>query len=308
MTQYKFRMIKLLIFSIVGTTLLILSAIFLRTVALSPARASGQEHQKITKNTILYKDNTLETAIMELPGGYYLTPLSTNGEITRVTYNGVTGFVRSDSLTTGTTSGELHERADIQTKADAGTYLRESANTESKKIGLISPSTPLEYLGRLIGETPSDGTTNVWYYVNFNISSTATVRGYVYGERVNIKVTTLPDSQSETSLSTPTSTTTTETKTEPTELPLPKTALSSGLKLFLVILFVILAVIIFTLLLISPKGRTQKKLEPQPRQAEYSSELVSSKRNTHHTPVVKKFSRVNEHNLSRFFNLDDRDD
>lgn len=255
--------IKLLFFSIVGIILITFFAVGLRRIAVfSPARAESKNYLLVQSPTPLYADNLLSSELITLPTGYYAEILSTSPSIARVKYNGITGFVGlgESVISTTTPSGELFQTAEIKSRDDAGTHLRKSPTTDSEKVALIPPGSTLEFVGEIKSMTPPDGTTNSWFYVHFNASATTTYTGYIYSERVEIisgKIDRVPNLATP-EVSTPTSTTPENLDATKTDDLQVHTNISSGLKIFLIILFISLGLIIFALLLISPKGKNAK--------------------------------------------------
>lgn len=270
-TPFLSRFLKIFMVALIGIVLIVCASIGLRKICCVKqiSQASAPAYLLILSPTDLYLTNTLENKIITLPEGYYAEIISSSNSIVRVSYNGITGFISNDEkiekLTTKPTLS-LYESAEIVTRSDAGTHLREQASTLSNKIALVPQNTPLTYLGEINTETPTDGTTPTWFYVHYNSGATTTHTGYIYSERVIVlsgkeKRTATP------SLSTtPITQDNTDTKESTNQPLLAKTTISSGLKIFLVILFSSLGVIIFALLLISPKGekKHRKKKESPP--------------------------------------------
>lgn len=221
---------------------------------ITPARAEEEIYLQLTEDSPLYFSNRLTDEILILPKGYYVKVLSTSNNLSRVEYNSIVGYI-DNAKTLAVPSkpnGYLYKTANLYTRSDAGTHLRQKATTSSNKTCLIPAGSTLTYLGEIKGTIPDDGTSDIWYYVLFDYGDTTTYIGYVYSERTII-----------TNLSTAPSIETLETSSisQPTveNNPVPESApLSSGLKIFLVILFSTLAVIIFALLLISPKQKKPK--------------------------------------------------
>lgn len=250
------QLIKLLILFTAGIALLIFSGLALKKVCLPKTKASAREYVQFLSDTSLYSDSNLTKPLFTLPTGYYAEVLSKTDKIARITYNSTNGFIELTDkieITTNVPTRTFFMTADIETEPDAGTHLRLEPNTTSHKVALIPPSSKLEFIGKIEGTTPTDGTSNLWYYVHFNSGETTTHTGYVYSERVQINsgMETRTPQIFTTETSAPASTP--ELNQHPTQSELPPTQISSGLKIFLIILFVTLGVIIFALLLISPK-------------------------------------------------------
>lgn len=268
----------------------------------TPARAEEEIYLQLTEDSPLYFNNRLTDEILTLPKGYYVKVLSTSNNLSRVEYNSIVGYI-DNSKTLAVPSkpnGNLYKTANLYTRSDAGTHLRQKATTSSNKTCLIPAGSTLTYLGEIKGTIPDDGTSDIWYYVLFDYGDTTTYIGYVYSERTII-----------TNLSTAPPLETLETSSisqPPIENdPIPEaTPLSSGLKIFLVILFATLAVIIFALLLISPKqkkpkhssGKIKTSEIPAYKQPEFASFVDFNEPRSENSP--KPINRVpqksNNHN------------
>lgn len=290
MKNFSQSIIKLFIFSLIGIILLIFSAVALRAVALLPAKAEETTYIHLPASTPLYRNNDLSHEIITLPAGYYAKVLSSNNNLYRVEYNGVRGFIECDGdflVTTPPT--EPYQTAELKTKSDAGTYLRSEPSSTSTRLSLIPPETTLLFIGSIASMIPSDGITNLWYYVTYDMSETASINGYVYGERVNVLSGMIEKPETK-----PTSTTPQTSDDLPTTIEI-----SSGFKIFLIVLFVVLGVIIFALLLISPRQTAEKPAE-KIQSVEFSKELFSPHTTDHHKKI-RKFVSTNERDHPHFF-------
>ena len=257
--------VKLLLVIAIAILGVVGSAIALRKVCL-PARAEERKYTQVLNPTIIYRNNDLSDAMITAPTGYYLEILSSTGDLYRVRYGEITGFVRfgTEPAITTMLSEPATQTAEIETKSDAGTHLRKAPSVASEKIVVIPAGTKLTYIGEISGDIPSDGTSKMWYFVRFDSGDTTTHSGYVYSERIRILSgkeerpagSNSPNSSTPSPDTLPTTATGNTTETDLTSQK-PKT-ISSGLKIFLVILFSTLAVIIFALLLISPKGKSER--------------------------------------------------
>ena len=291
MKNFSNSLIKLFIFSLIGILLLIFSAVALRAVVFLPAKAEETTYIHLPTSTPLYRNNDLSHEIITLPAGYYAKVLSSKNNLYRVEYNGVRGFIECDGdflVTTPPT--EPYQTAELKTKSDAGTYLRSEPSSTSTRLSLIPPETTLLFIGSISSMIPSDGITNLWYYVTYDMSETASINGYVYGERVNILSGMIERPETKPTYST----------TLPTETDLSTTIeISSGLKIFLIVLFVVLGVIIFALLLISPRQTAEKPAE-KIKSVEFSKELFSPHTTDHHKKI-RRFVSTNERDHPHFF-------
>lgn len=255
------NVLKLFLLISFGSMLIVGASVMLRRLCASiytPANAEEEIYLQLTIDTPLYSTNRLTDEIFTLPKGYYAKVLSSSGNLSRVEYNGIIGYIDSQNTISSTAkpTGTLFKSANLYTRSDAGTHLRNDATTSSDKICLIPAGSTLTYLGDKKGTIPDDGTSDLWHYVMFDYGDTITYIGYVYSERTIItNLSTAPIIES-TPISIATST---DGEPDTTDYP-TSTPLSSGVKIFLIILFSILAVIIFALLLISPKQKKQKQM------------------------------------------------
>lgn len=220
--------------------------------------AENNRYFLINQDITLHSNSTLSdsSVIMMLPKGYYLDILTTHQEspLAKVSYNGVSGFISTQNVSeVSTIYGSKTQKPEATAKADAGTYLRKSPNTTEPPITLVTGSSPLTFLGYTYGEVPLDGITNIWYLVTFDTGPTTTHYGYIYSERVNLSHPLLPQDPSKVENATTTQTTLPLSPESLAENLTGKINLSSSVKWFLIVLFSVLAVIIFLLLLISPK-------------------------------------------------------
>ena len=304
---------KTFILLVVGIILIVFTAIALRSVCanrFTPANASEYKFIKILSDTPLYKNNDLTHEIIRLPSGYFAKELSRTQNLSRVEYNGTIGYINNLDTTYATIkSGSAYKNATLYTRSDAGTHLRTSPTTTSDKTYLIPAGSTLIYVGEISGDIPTDGTSPLWYYVHFNSGDTTTHTGYIYSERTIItNISSPPEitAPAETTLSTQVNTANTQTDI-PQNLTTP---LSSGLKIFLIILFSVLGIIIFALLLISPKSeKTNKKSGTTPQQNTTSKQIPAYNQpefgnfveftqpsyNTKHTNNSSPPSKVNSH-------------
>ena len=213
----------------------------------------------IESTTPLYQQSDLNESsiIMLLPTGYYADAIQISHEqnLAKVSYNGVVGFIELTCATeVSSITGAKTQKPEATTKTDAGTHLRKTPNTTLAPLSLIPAGSTLSFLGYITGETPTDGLSNIWYLVTYDVGPTTTHYGYIYSERVNLSFpleTKKPEDSTSTNISSA------NTSTDPTssmaETLTGKINLSSTVKWFLIILFSVLAVIIFLLLLVSPK-------------------------------------------------------
>ena len=259
LTSKTISIIKLFFFCFFGVIFIVASSIALKKLCLSCADASDKEYVLFLAPTPLYTTSDCKNELITLPEGYYATLLNKTDNLVRVEYNGVTGFLRLEENTKVTNECENppYQTAEIKTSHDSGTHLRILPTTESTSLVTIPADSTLTYIGEISGIRPSDGTSNKWYYVHFDSGATTTHTGYVYSERIEIisgkEDRPLSNETASTNTSTP------STKNEELSTPLVTTPISAGLKIFLTILFSTLGIIIFALLIISPREKKESR-------------------------------------------------
>lgn len=260
---------KLIVFCLLlifGTLLVVASSLTLRRICLQSnlnrLTTYGYTENNIgylaNEPTTIYKTNQTQTPLITLPTGYMAKIISESNSVAQIEYNGITGFIKIDEkVTKNSLIAEPYQTANIQNKSDAGTYLRTEPNTTSEKIAIIPSNTSLSFVGSITGNTPPDGTSDLWFYCIFEESPTKVHLGYVYSERINVLSGLTDRTITETSVNPSQTTAQLDELTENPETIVP-TKIDGGLKLFLIILFSVLGVVVFSLLLITPKKDKQK--------------------------------------------------
>ena len=222
---------------------------------------------EINENTPLYKTTTDDP--QNLAGIYFILPKTYFVEVLNsqkldsgedgllVRYNGYEGYCKKSALSkTPTQNSQTQSGITLKMYSDAGTYIRQTPEIANNKIRIIPQSTTnIIFIGTINGDTPTDGTTDVWYFVEYNISDTKTVLGYIYSERA-ILSSPLTERLQPITENTPQSTTTpTLSDSENEKLPTTSLNLSASptLKWIIALLFIIPIVIIFTLLIKKPR-------------------------------------------------------
>lgn len=243
---------------------MLLKVVCLKT-NISTVKANATEYVEITQDTPLFLDSTQTTTLITLPKTYYakvLSKPSENSSLIMVKYGTLTGFIDKTVAEPRTEIPPSHKEywSTVGTLSpSSGTYLRSSAKiADNNIINLVNASSKVTVLGLITGETPTDGISNIWYLVNFEEGPTTVSRGYIYSERVTLK-----DEFTE-------QTPITEAITPEEQAGLDSTSLnteqitgninfSSGTKWFIIIMFSVVAVIIFALLLTPTKKSKQKE-------------------------------------------------
>lgn len=282
---------KYFLIFICSTLIIIFSSIFLRRICIENLLNNSlykQAHAKsLTKNNKnhlllledkpLYKTSSLENEIITLPKTYYIEALSnTTNNVVKVSYNGITGFISNTDIVEISPIGNLYQTSEASTSPDAGTYLREAPTTTSKKLTLIPASSKIVYIGYTISETPSDGTSNLWYLIDYEVGPTTTHRGYIYAERVILSSPLI--SQPMPNLEKLQTSTLNESPENKTSENLTGTInLSNGVKWFLIILFGGLAIVVFALLMFAPKREPKTNIKKKPSNEAQSPTKISGR-------------------------------
>lgn len=222
---------------------------------------------EINEYTPLYKTTTDDP--QNLAGIYFILPKTYFVEVLNsqkldsgedgllVRYNGYEGYCKQSALgKTPTQNSQTQSGITLKMYSDAGTYIRQTPEIADNKIRIIPQSTTnIIFIGTINGDTPTDGTTNVWYFVEYNISDTKTVLGYIYSERAILSSPLTERPQPITESTEQSTTTPTLSATEKEKLPTTSLNLSASptLKWIIALLFIIPIVIIFTLLIKKPR-------------------------------------------------------
>ncbi len=168
--------------------LFILLAIFIASPTPAFASSTDPVFYRITaENTILYQiseDETVtETAICNLPATYFVKPVKTLADgFISVTYLGISGAVKSDSLTpvysTPTTPFSLQTFALLKT---ANATVWAEPTTESEYLTSIPyGTTDIVYIGSTTGQKINVSDDGIWYLCKFVESGGGTKIGYVH--------------------------------------------------------------------------------------------------------------------------------
>ena len=203
--------------------MLFCTALFCTSAQLSPnskikiAKAQQQEESQIyakaKDNCILFasqntSDQSLQNILFIVPAGYFVRIVEVVDETTlKVIYIDRIGFVLRDSVKqVSIVPQEPYEAPQqIQTKAGSGTQLRQSATTASESIALIPPSSFVTYIANTKGQKPTDGLSEIWYFVQYFPPSEPTIyyEGYIYSERVASEISHTKNTEDDHAVSLP---------------------------------------------------------------------------------------------------------
>lgn len=225
--------------------------------------------KEILSTTPLYKTTTddpqnLANIYFFLPKTYYVEilnscKLDSGADGFFVRYGETEGYCLSSSLSADfSTITTTQSGITLKMYPDAGTYIRSTPSIADNKIRIIPQSTSgIIYIGSISGDTPTDGTTNTWYYVEYNISDTKTVLGYIYSERGILSAPLTELTRQNQTPTTPEANKTENTATTPTAdtniNPSLNLSVSPALKWVIALLFIIPVIVIFALLIKKPR-------------------------------------------------------
>lgn len=225
--------------------------------------------KEILSTTPLYKTTTddpqnLANIYFLLPKTYYVEilnscKLDSGADGFFVRYGETEGYCLSSSLSADfSTITTTQSGITLKMYPDAGTYIRSTPSIADNKIRIIPQSTSgIIYIGSISGDTPTDGTTNTWYYVEYNISDTKTVLGYIYSERGILSAPLTELTRTNQTPTTPEASKTENTATTPTAdtniNPSLNLSVSPALKWVIALLFIIPVIVIFALLIKKPR-------------------------------------------------------
>lgn len=225
--------------------------------------------KEILSTTPLYKTTTddpqnLANIYFFLPKTYYVEilnscKLDSGADGFFVRYGETEGYCLSSSLSADfSTITTTQSGITLKMYPDAGTYIRSTPSIADNKIRIIPQSTSgIIYIGSISGDTPTDGTTNTWYYVEYNISDTKTVLGYIYSERGILSAPLTELTRPNQTPTTPEASKTENTDTTPTAdtniNPSLNLSVSPALKWVIALLFIIPVIVIFALLIKKPR-------------------------------------------------------
>ncbi len=225
--------------------------------------------KEILSTTPLYKTTTddpqnLANIYFLLPKTYYVEilnscKLDSGADGFFVRYGETEGYCLSSSLSADfSTITTTQSGITLKMYPDAGTYIRSTPSIADNKIRIIPQSTSgIIYIGSISGDTPTDGTTNTWYYVEYNISDTKTVLGYIYSERGILSAPLTELTRTNKTPTTPEASKTENTDTTPTAdtniNPSLNLSVSPALKWVIALLFIIPVIVIFALLIKKPR-------------------------------------------------------
>ena len=154
------------------------------------------KYAKAKDNCFLFKtsdisDSSYRNVIFIIPSSYFVTVLSeVNTMITKVQYKNKIGYVSADSVTkvSFVPVSPTLEGVSFDISEDVGTQIRSSpvADNTSNVLKIIPAGTvDISYTATILGDIPTGGSSNVWYYATYTPISdpTSVYEGYVYSEK-----------------------------------------------------------------------------------------------------------------------------
>lgn len=293
---------------------------------------SAERYLRITTETPLLKtsndlDTSTQNTLFLLPKSYFVrilreTTLKSGEDGYYVRYNTYEGYaVKTAFSTTMSDNTTMQNGIEITLNADAGSYLRATPEIlDTNRTKLIPASTSgLILVGKIYGDTPSDGSSNLWYFVEYSSGPTTTYTGYIYSERCILSKPlvdlVLDSDKSETTASattTPenelndTSSTTTETIQST-----PNANTNPGL-IVIALIFIIPIVVIFIMLVKKPKriyetnelmSEIDEDFNPETTNFTFPKTIPAKIRAKHEQKALKFKTREID-KLSRFVKVD----
>lgn len=241
------------------------------TLASQPSAQSEKRYLRIKTETPLFKttDDTNKSPsniLFMLPSSYFVkvikeVTLESGDKGYYVRYSTYEGYASQSAFYGAMTDITTTQSGiKISLNKDAGSYLRQSPEiTDDNKIVLIEKSTSgIILIAKTYGDTPSDGSTNEWYFVEYSKGPTTTYTGYIYAERCDLEKPlenlvlesdkTTSEEQNGSEILAGTTATTTESETT------KDLALESNKLLWIVcVVFMIPVVLIFIMIVKKPK-------------------------------------------------------
>ena len=233
--------------------------------------ASSGTHKRIIEDTPLLKTtNDIDTShtntLFILPKSYFVkvireVTLDSGASGYYVRYNTYEGYaVGSAFLGAMSDNSTMQSGINITLAGDAGTYLRsEPIISDNNKLKLIPATTNgIILIGKIYGDTPSDGNNNIWYFVEYSSGPTTTYTGYIYSERCSLSsplVDLVLDEDRAPQVEQPPAdnTITSDANITNSENLNASISMSSGLMWIIAIIFIIPTIVIFIMLIKKPR-------------------------------------------------------
>lgn len=167
--------------------LFLIIAIFLSLNFGKPQIVFAQEkYARAINSTNLYKltsDNELGNIICVVEKTYFVQILSETGDLFKVNYNGVSGYVKKNDVKEITSKPSTPYPYNIKLTIGSDCNLRSSPTTKSQVSNILntlrSGETNLEFVGRVYADEAIDFGGTTWYLVNY-----LGEYGYVYNKYV----------------------------------------------------------------------------------------------------------------------------
>lgn len=228
--------------------------------------SSESEFAKVTDGTILFKTSDTDLVLssniyFEIPDGYFVTIITKiTSSVTKVKYGNFTGFVKSEKIkkVSGLPQNPTLKNVTFSIKDSASTQLRILPSTEEHSTTLqILPSGTknIEYIGKVNGEIPPSGRSNIWYFCMYSPDSdpVSVYFGYVYSEKCENLPEIPKNHEFENEL----------ISTQPTNIEDEYIYLNGTVKTILIIIISLPILIIFLLLLFANKQNKSILQKPQ---------------------------------------------
>ncbi len=149
-------------------------------------------YAKVLSGCVLYKTQEMVDDIYNIyflvPETYFVLILDDVGEnCYKVKYDRFVGFVNKSSVEIAlfVPIVKTLDNVTFDIKASSGTQIWKNPSTNSEIFTTLAADTKnLSYIASVVGEVPSGGKSNIWFYVSYtsSINSTNVYEGYVYSE------------------------------------------------------------------------------------------------------------------------------
>ena len=151
----------------------------LAPTSLPEAKAEQIRYASILSGAILYSERDLSSPVTSLPETYFVTVVETLGEVSKVTYLGLSGYISNDFISpVDFTPKNKYAKATLSLTNDGGiinvrAYPDHTADNVTQKL---TDGTTLEYYGVVAGRTLNQIIGDEWFAVKLSGGRL----GYVY--------------------------------------------------------------------------------------------------------------------------------
>ena len=148
---------------------------------------ADSSYARIENTTELFKSNSIDTSLENIlcliEETYFVEIIADYDTLYKVSYNGVTGFVKKSAVKKISDTPTTAYPYNIKIVMNSNCNLRATPTTKSQANNVISTiytnSNDIAFIGRAIGEEAIDFGGNTWYFVCYNGEY-----GYIYNNYV----------------------------------------------------------------------------------------------------------------------------